>query len=342
MKRTLALVTCLLLSSSAEAEVLKVVTTLPIFASLAEEIGGDRITAKAISQPREDAHFVKPKPSFAMLLRDADLFITTGLDLELWAPSLVDKSGNRRIRDGQPGFVAASQNIPLLDVPASASREGGDVHVYGNPHLHTSPLNVKLIAANITAGLIRIDPAGRTHYEQGLLDLQKRLDVSIYGPELLSLLGSDVLDPLTRQGKLLQFLKEKEFEGRPLADRLGGWLGRSQGLRGQEIVAYHKNWVYLTDFLGLQVVDFVEPKPGIPPSPRHVHELIETIQQRKISIILSADYFDARKPKQIAERTGARAIIVPMETGSEAKDYFSLFEIWLNQLLAAMDEGKPS
>ncbi|HSN85303.1 MAG TPA: metal ABC transporter substrate-binding protein, partial [Thermoanaerobaculia bacterium] len=135
-----------LIAATASAAPVKVVTTLPAYASIAQAVGGDRVQALSISKGNEDSHFVKPKPSYALMLKDADLFVTTGLDLELWAPVLVDKSGNRKIRDGQPGYVNASQGVPLLDVPANPSREAGDIHIYGNPHIHTSPLNAKIIA----------------------------------------------------------------------------------------------------------------------------------------------------------------------------------------------------
>ncbi|MCP4226348.1 MAG: zinc ABC transporter substrate-binding protein, partial [Actinomycetia bacterium] len=179
-----------------------------------------------------------------LMLKRADLFVTTGLDLELWAPVLVDKSGNRSIRDGQPGFVSASQGVAMLEVPASVSREGGDVHIYGNPHVHTSPLNAKAIARNIATGLKRVDPAGTTVYEAHLASFTRRLDEALYGRELVELLGSETLDPLARQGRLVAFLETQEHEGRKLIDRLGGWLGRGLSFRGQQIVAYHKNWAY--------------------------------------------------------------------------------------------------
>src|SRR6185503_4255990 len=144
-----SLVALALGAAPAHADRLKVVTTLPAYASIAQFVGGDKVAAQSISRGDEDAHFVKPKPSYALMLKDADLFVTTGLDLELWAPVLVDKSGNPKIRDGQPGFVNASQGVPLQEVPVNPSRAAGDIHIYGNPHIFTSPLNAKIIAANI-------------------------------------------------------------------------------------------------------------------------------------------------------------------------------------------------
>ncbi|RMG42568.1 MAG: zinc ABC transporter substrate-binding protein [Acidobacteria bacterium] len=322
------------------AEKVKVVTTLPSYAAIAREVGGERIEARSISRPDEDAHFVKPKPSLALMLKDADLFVTTGLDLELWAPTLVDKSGNRRIRDGQPGFVAAAQGVHMRDVPANASRAAGDIHIYGNPHIHTSPINAKVIAANIEAGLERVDPDGAAFYRDRLAAFRARIDEALYGKELADLLGGEVLDPLAEQGRLIEFLQRERYDGHPLIDSLGGWLGRALPLRGKKIIAYHKNWIYFTDLFGLQVVDYVEAKPGIPPSSRHVHELIREIETGGIRVLLSATYFAPDKPRAIAERTGCRVVRVPLEPGGqEAPDYFALIDLWITRLLEAFGEG---
>lgn len=315
---------------------IKVVATLPAYASIAQAVGGDRVQAFSISKGNEDAHFVKPKPSYALMLKDADLFITTGLDLELWAPVLVDKSGNRRIRDGQPGYVNASQGVPLLDVPANPSREAGDLHIYGNPHIHTSPLNAKIVARNIAAGLKRVDPAGAATYDANLAAFRKRIDTATYGEELPQILGSETLDTLARQGKLIPFLRSKDYKGKKLIDSLGGWLGAGMAFRGRKLVTYHRNWTYFTDLFGLDVVGDVEPKPGIPPSARHVHDLIETMKAQKVQVVLAPNYFDPAEARAIAQRTGADAVIVPMGPESTAADaYFRLIDLWVGQLTRA-------
>ena len=314
----------------------RVVTTIPVYASIAELVGGDRVEARSISRGDEDAHFVKPKPSFALMLRDADLFVTTGLDLELWAPVLIDKSGNRRIREGRPGYVSASQGLQLLDVPETVDRSGGDVHIYGNPHVFTSPLLVKSIAANIAAGLVRVDPDGVADYDAGLAHFEQRVDDSLYGSELVQLLGSETLDSLTRQGKLISFLASEEYQGQKLTGKLGGWMGRSLDFRGKKIVAYHKNWIYLTELFGLEVIGYVEPKPGIPPSARHVHGLIGQIERDGVQVLLAASYFGVSKIETIAERAGCRAVIVPMgPNGSGPRDYFELVDLWIDSLSRA-------
>lgn len=321
---------------AASAAPLKVVTTLPAYASIAQFVGGDHVQALSISRGDEDAHFVKPKPSYALMLKQADLFVTTGLDLELWAPVLVDKSGNPKIRDGQPGFVSASKGVPLLEVMANPSRAAGDIHIYGNPHIHTSPLNAKVIAGNIAAGLKRIDPAHAADYDANLAAFRKQTDRLLYGDQLPQILDSQTLDNLARQGKLIPFLQSKDYKGKKLIDALGGWLGKGMAFRGQKLVTYHKNWVYFTPLFGLQVVGDVEPKPGIPPSAKHVHDLIEEIKTDKVRVIMAPSYFDPAQSQAIAERTGAKAIIVPLGPESTAADaYFKMIDLWVNKLAAA-------
>ena len=125
---------------AAQSNPVRVVATLPVYADLVEKIGGTQVDVSAIAAPNEDAHFVRPKPSFALSVRRADLFITTGLDLELWAPTVLDRAGNRDVSEGGNGYVTAYTGIELLDVPAAADRSGGDVHIFGNPHVTTDPL----------------------------------------------------------------------------------------------------------------------------------------------------------------------------------------------------------
>lgn len=323
-------------SGPATAAPIKVVSTLPAYASIAQAIGGARVQALSISRGDEDAHFVKPKPSYALMLKDASLFITTGLDLELWAPVLVDKSGNGRIRDGQPGFVNASQGVPLADVPANPNRSAGDIHIYGNPHIFTSPLNAKIIAGNIAAGLKRVDPANGAAYDAGLAAFRRQIDHNLYGDALVAALGSDTLDKLALQGKLIPFLQSKDYQGKKLIALLGGWLAKGMPFRGKEIVTYHQNWTYFSSLFGLVVADDVEPKPGIPPSAKHVHELIEKIKAEKIRVVMAPSYFDPAQSKAIADRTGARALVVPLGPDSTAADaYIRLIDGWVNALAQA-------
>lgn len=339
-RSTLATAVMLTLAAGVLRAEVQVVTTLPAYASIAEHVGGDRVTADSIASGDQDAHFVKAKPSYALMLRDADLFVTTGLDLELWAPTLVDKSGNRSIRDGEAGFVSASEGVPMMDVPESVSRAGGDVHIYGNPHVHTSPLNAKIIAGNIAAGLERVDPDGAEVYRANLERFRERIDRALYGEELLAVLDAETLDPLAREGRLIPFLEGRELGGAPAIERLGGWLGRArESFRGEKLVIYHKNWIYFTTLFGLETVGTVEPKPGIPPSARHVHDLIDLMHREGVRVLLAASYFNEQKVHSIAERTGARAVMVPLgPTTTDAEAYFGLIDRWIEELAEAFAE----
>lgn len=340
---TIVLIGVFMSSAGTAATTLKVVTTLPSYGSIAKYIGGDRVEVHSISRGDEDAHFVKPKPSFALLLRDADLFVTTGLDLELWAPVLVDKSGNRQIRDGQKGFVNASQGVPLLDVPTTVDRSAGDVHIYGNPHIFTGPLNAKIIAANIAAGLARIDPEGTENYSSQLEAFLLEIDNRVFGPVLVEILGGDVLDNLVRQGRLVSFLEEQTLDGQPLLDELGGWLGQTLPHRGASIVTYHKNWIYFADTFDFEVVDYVEPKPGIPPSAKHVHRLIEEIKEQQIQVVLAANYFSRQQVEAIADRTGCTSIRVPMGPSTIGPEsYLELVDYWVSELTSALDRAEEN
>jgi len=313
-----------------------VVTTTQDYAAIARELGGDRVTVAGIVPGNSDPHFLKPKPSYALMLRDADLLISTGLDLELWLPVLVNKAGNRKIVEGAPGFVAVAQGLELLDKPVSLSRSEGDVHVFGNPHIHTSPINAKTIARNITTGLCKVDPKGCPVYQANLERFNDRLSRRLYGDALVELLGPAALDRLAATGELVPFL-----ERQGIADKLAGWLGQARSLHGQKLITYHKNWVYLTTLLGLRVLDYVEPKPGIPPTARHVAELIELISVEEVPVLLAANYFEQRKPQTIADRTGIIPLVVPLSVAGEpgVETYEELVDLWITRLVHAFGEA---
>ena len=316
----------------------KVVTTQETYASIAREIGGDLVTAESIVPGSADAHFVKPKPSYALMLRDADLFVSTGLDLELWAPVLVNKSGNRNIADGAIGYVAAAQGIELLEKPASLDRSAGDVHIYGNPHIQTSPINIAIVARNIATGLCKVDPGNCDTYRANLGRFTDELARRLYGEKLVELLGVDTLDPLARSGRLVPLLEEKGFAG-----EIGGWLGEGMSFRGRKLVCYHKNWIYFTTLFGLEVAGYVETKPGIPPTARHVSDLIERIETEHIHVLLAANYFEQSKPQLIADRTGIVPLVVPMsvDAGSGVATYFDLVDLWIGSLKTAFARTEP-
>ncbi|TFH15760.1 MAG: zinc ABC transporter substrate-binding protein, partial [Lentisphaerales bacterium] len=316
---------------------LKVVTTLPDYAVIAKAIGEDRVDVQAIVKGEQDAHFIRPKPSFVDMVRQADVLIDTGLDLEMWLPTVVDKAGNKQVRSGQDGYVAVSKGMYMLEKPKVMSRSEGGLHVYGNPHVTCSPVNMRVAARNIAAGLVKNDPAWKEHYEKALNGFLRRMDEKLFGKELVDILGGDILCDLAVKGKLIPFLEEQELKGTALVEHLGGWTKQMLPLRGTPIVTYHKNWVYFVTLFGLEEAGTVEPKPGIPPSPKHVLGLTRMMKERKIRIILAANYFDEHKICAVADKVGAEPVIVPLYVcGQEGiDDYFQLADLWVNSLLKA-------
>jgi len=320
---------------------LQVVTTLSTYADIAQRIGGDKINVNYIVPGNQDPHFVRPKPSYAVLLNKANLFVSTGLDLELWAPTLVDMSKNPNIRSGQPGYVAASAGIDLLEKPSVLSRSEGGLHIYGNPHLITGPLNFKAIAQNIAIGLKKIDPADAGFYETNLKQFQAEIDQRMFGEQLVKLMGGKLLTKLALKNQLISFLSQNSFNGKKLIGYLGGWLKQGMSFRNREIVSYHKNWVYFQKLFGIKTIGFVEPKPGIPPSPKHVESLVQEMKKHRVKVLLAANYFSATKVKEICAKVGAIPVIVPMgvENNPQTSDVFKLVDTWVNGLKAAFAQA---
>ena len=316
-------------SLSCDATV-RVVVTQPAYATIVDELGGASVEVKSIASAAQDPHTVVPRPSFALEIRRAQLFVTTGLDLELWAPPLLDKAGNARVMEGAPGYVTAYTGIDLLDIPASVDRSAGDVHIYGNPHLHTEPLTVLQIARNITVGLKRVTPACSDYFNQGL------------GDYLVDLLGGDVLEDLALSGTLYTFLEGNSLEGTPLIEHLGGWLEAAAPLRGKKMICYHPNWSYFENRFGLDCIATVESRPGIPPTPRHVVELLRLMEQEGIRVVVGANYFDRQRVNTVARRGNAVPVLLPLALPNEpgGHEYFDLVDIWISTLVEAFRQAE--
>jgi ABC-type Zn uptake system ZnuABC Zn-binding protein ZnuA len=318
-------------------EAIRVVTTLPVYADLVRTIGGSGVEVSAIADPNEDAHFVRPKPSFALDLRRADAFVTTGLDLELWVPTLLDRAGNKDVLEGGRGYITAYTGIELLDIPTSTDRSAGDIHIYGNPHLTTDPLRTLQVARNITTGLKRAAPDRADAFQAGLERFQQETWNRLFGEEIVGMLGGPALEQLALNGRLFSFLEGQEYEGRKLVGYLGGWLAEAAPFRGQEMICYHKNWAYFEERFDVTCADYVEAKPGIPPTPGHVAHLIDRMQNEDLHVLLAASYFDRNKVETVARRSGATLVMVPLQPGGRegADSYFDIVDIWVRELARA-------
>jgi ABC-type Zn uptake system ZnuABC Zn-binding protein ZnuA len=320
---------------------LKVVVSNSAYHSIAEAIGGDKVEVFHIVAGNQDPHIVRPKPSLAVLMREADLYVTTGMDLEMWSPALVDMSGNPDIRSGQKGFVSASAGLKILETPVTISRAEGDVHIYGNPHIHTSPLNGKVIAENICVGLKRIAPQHTALFEANLTRFKDEIDRRTFGAELVKLLGGKTLTELAQSGRLIPFLEKKQYKGQPLIGLLGGWMKQGAPLRGRKIVAYHKNITYFAQLFGIEIIDYLEPKPGIPPTPGHIAAVIAKMRAQDIRVMWAENYFDVGQVKKVADKVNAIPVIVALGPGGQPdmRDFFDQFEIWLRELNRAFQEA---
>ncbi|MEN8203695.1 MAG: metal ABC transporter substrate-binding protein [Bacteroidota bacterium] len=316
---------------------LKIVSSFSDFASIAGRIAGDHATVAHIAHGEQDPHFVPPKPSYAMMLRDADLWITTGMDLEGWSTTLLDKARNRQIMDGEPGFVSVSDGVTILQKVEKADRTEGDVHLMGNPHINTGPLNWKVIATNIATGLMKVDPGNTSDYQSNLDEFNNQVDRAMFGDELVELFGGEMLTRLLENKTLHTFL-DKDYQGEKLADKLGGWLKQMEPVRGKKIIAYHKNWIYFIEAFGLDIVGYIEPKPGIPPSAKHVQKMIGIIEEQNIQLMLVASYFEKNSARMIEEKTGIKAVFLPLYVGGieGVNDNFQLVDYWIEQVVSNM------
>jgi zinc/manganese transport system substrate-binding protein len=345
MVRTFAftgvLAACALLAASeARAEQpLRVVATLPDLGKIAEAVGGAKARITTIASGAQDPHFVDPKPSYVVKLRDAELLLVNGLDLEVgWVPPLLDSARNGRIRVGGPGYVDCSRGIPLLETPTGqVTRAEGDVHAYGNPHYTTDPLNGKIVAQTIAEALARARPADAAYFEARKKAFQAAIDDAVFGKELVELVGGKKLERLARANELDGFLAAQSAGSTNLATKLGGLLAKMKPLRGTKVVFYHKSYSYFAARFGLNVVDFVELKPGIQPGPGHLADLVGTIRREAVKIVATHPFYDEKIAKLVADKGGARLVQLPLQVGGVrgAVDYLKLFDTATDALLRA-------
>jgi len=295
---------------------LRVFATTTDLADLTREVGGDRVAVVSMVQGREDAHFADARPSFVKELSQADLFILVGLELEVgYVPLLLNNARNSRVLPGAPGYLDASRAIsPLLDANVATAgiinRSMGDVHAYGNPHYFLDPLRGFEVAKLIAAKLSALRPDAAALFSARLEDFRKRLAEALVGPGLAAKYDAFKLAQLYEQGGLDAFLDQQ-------GDRasLAGWIGAMLPFRGSKVVDDHQMWIYFARRFGLNVVDHLEPKPGIPPTTTHLKEVIERMKAEHVKIVLASPYYDPRHAAFVAEATGARVVEMAHQTG---------------------------
>lgn len=325
------------LAGPAGAQV-NVVATLSDFGKIAEAVGGDRVRVTVIASGMQDPHFVDPKPSYVVKLRDADLFLVNGLELEIgWVPPLLDGARNPKINVGSPGHVDCSRNIPVIEIPAGgATRAEGDIHPLGNPHYLTDPLNAKIVAETIAEALKGASPGDAEGFEERKKTFQRSVDEAMFGKELVGMAGGGKLDRLCRSGELDGFL-----EAQKIPDKLGGWLGRMRPLKGRKIVFFHKSYSYFIQRFGLIVANTVELKAGIQPGPAHLAELVAQIAAEKIPVVGTHPFYDEKIARLVADRGGAQLVLLPLLVGGvkEADDTMKFYDV-VTDLLSRAYSGK--
>jgi len=278
---------------------LNVIATTEDLASIAAEVGGDHITVESIAKGYQDPHFVEAKPSFILKLQKADILILVGRELEIgWLPVLINQSRNAKIQPGAPGYLDASLQARILDVPSGqVTRAEGDVHPLGNPHYWMDPENGKIIAKEIFDTLVKMRPNERSYYEPRLNDFVSKVSAA-----------------------------EKR------------WLDMMAPYKGTKVVTYHRSFSNFADRFGLNVVGYVEPKPGIPPTPQHNLDLINQMKKDNVKVVLVEPYFDVKTPNAIGRDTGAEVLIMPPSVGGtkDVADYIKLFDSNINMLVTAI------
>jgi len=280
---------------------LNVVATTEDLGSLAREIGGDKVSVTSLARGYQDPHFVDPKPSFILAVSRADVLIVVGRELEIgWLPPLLTSSRNSKIQVGGPGYLDASMNVKILELPTGEiTRAMGDVHPLGNPHYWLEPGNGRRIAQAIRDKLSQVSSGNASYFAQRYSDFDTRLAAG-----------------------------EKR------------WDATMAPYKGTKLVTFHRSWPNFMERWGLDVIGYVEPKPGIPPTPQHTIEVIDEMKRQGAKLIIVEPYFDLKTPQAIANQVGGKVMVLAPSVGGakEVTDYTQLFEYDVNQLAAALKQ----
>jgi zinc/manganese transport system substrate-binding protein len=273
--------------SSAHAA-LNVFATVPEWAALTEELGGDKVKVYMATSALQDPHHIEAKPSLIARARSADLVVATGAELEVgWLPLVMQQAGNPKLRPGQPGYFEAANYVTLLDKPARLDRAEGDVHPQGDPHIQGDPRNIARVATALAARLAELDPANAETYRA----------------------------------------RYKAFDDKWRA-AIGRWEREAAPLKGTPVLVQHKGFTYLIAWLGLKEVAALEPKPGVEPTISYLSEVLATLSRQPAKMVLRSAYQSDRPSLWIAERAKINPVVLPFTVGgdAEAKDLVALFD----------------
>ncbi len=293
MKRFLFLLALVVVAPVQAA--LNVFACEPEWGALAKEIGGDNVKVYLATTAMQDPHHIEARPSLIAKMRQADLIVCTGAELEIgWLPVLLSESGNARVQPGQPGHFEAARYVALLEKPAKLDRSEGDVHAAGNPHIQTDPRNIAKVASALARMMAQIDSANAVKFRQ----------------------------------------REQDFQSR-WSQAIRNWEAKAASLRGVPVAVQHKGFPYLQDWLGLKEVVALEPKPGVDPSAAYLAQVVSGLKTQPAKMILRAAYQSDRPSRWLSERAGIPAVELPYTVGGSARanDLFGLFDDTIERLL---------
>ncbi len=297
MKRAIQATLFAFLPLCAQAD-LNIFACEPEWAALAAEIGGEHVTTYSATTALQDPHYIQARPSLIAKVRQADLVICSGAQLEIgWLPALLQKANNVKVRPGGPGYMEASSYVLRLDATANVDRSQGDIHPQGNPHIQTNPHNVAAVATALVKKMQELDAAQAGVYESAYTDFSRR------------------------------------WQEATLA-----WEEKAAPLRGKRAITHHKSWVYLEHWLGVEEAENLEAIPGLPPTATHLSKLTNEFADGGAEMIIRSPYQDSKPSLWLSERTGIPAIVLPLTIGGtdEATDLFSLFDDIIDRMLGAI------
>ena len=294
---TITIFTSMFAFLAAASAKVNVVTSTPDLAAITKEIGKDKVDVTSLAKGYQDPHFVDAKPSYVLKLNRADLLVKQGLDLEIgWLPVLITGSRNSKISSKDAsGYLDAST-------------------------LLTNVLEVPEVPIDRSMG--DIHPLGNPHY---LLDPRNGVAVGKGIAERLS-----EIDP----GNSSFYIANYEDFKKLMINKIAGWEQKLSGVKGFDIITYHKLWSYFDNWAGLKEVDTIELKPGIPPSPSHVAKLLTNAGSLDICMVIAANYYPDKTARVVAEKLGVPFVSLPASVGGteDIKSYSDLFDTIVDRI----------
>ncbi len=300
IQRTILIAILAAAPAAANAEV-SVFACEPEWAALAGELGGDLVEAYSATTALQDPHYIQARPSLIAKVRQADLVICSGAQLEIgWLPALLQKANNRDVLPGNAGYMEASSFVVRLNPTADRNRAKGDIHPQGNPHIQTNPHNITAVARVLAERLQTIDSFNSKAYEINLEQFIMSWNAAIKR-----------------------------------------WEEEAADLRGKKAITHHRSWVYLLSWLGIEEVANLEAIPGLPPTAAHLSKLTSQFSDGGADVIIRAPYQHAKPSEWLSERTGITAIVLPLTVGGTdaATDLYSLFDDIIARLNGVINDG---